>query len=232
MKIIIAPSKTKQLSTSNLLKQKFPLFTEKTNKINNILKKYTKSDLLKIMKIKGTMLDKVYSDIQSFNTNKQGQAFFSFNGLVFKGLDKTRYKTTQYKYIEENIIILDALYGIIEPGTMIKDYRLDFLMKIEINLYDFWNIEQYFKDEVIINLASNEFSKMIKSKQMINISFLQNNDNKFINLATYSKQARGKILNYMILNKINNINDIKKFNEDNYQYNETLSNEYNIVFTR
>jgi cytoplasmic iron level regulating protein YaaA (DUF328/UPF0246 family) len=126
---------------------------------------------------------------------------------------------------------LDAFYGILEPGTLIKPYRLDMKVNIGVNLYNHWKIDDYFKNEIVINLASNEYSKMLNIP-MINISFLQFKNGKYINQATYSKQARGLFLDYIILNKIENVELMKNFNRDNYQYNKNLSDESNMVFTR
>lgn len=37
---------------------------------------------------------------------------------------------------------------------------------------------------------------------------------------------------YIIQNEIDNIEDIKKFNIEDYEYNEELSNDKELVFTR
>ena len=232
MLILLAPSKTKELKLTDTLLATDPLFAKETKAIHKVLKSFTKEELGKIMKIKNKMLDKAYSDISSFASSGSGIAIESFNGLVYKGLDKENYGKAEYNYLEDNLLILDAFYGIIKPSTLIKNYRLDFLMKIGMNLYDYWNIDSYLNDELIINLSSKEFSKMVKSKSVITVSFLQNKNDKFINQATYSKQARGKFLNYLVLNKIEDLVNILKFNLDNYQYNKELSDELNIVFTR
>ena len=73
---------------------------------------------------------------------------------------------------------------------------------------------------------------MIQPKNYINISFKQRKDNSYVNQATYSKQARGKFLNYLILNKITNIMKMKEFKELNYIFNKQLSDEFNLIFTR
>ena len=105
-------------------------------------------------------------------------------------------------------------------------------MNIGVNLYKYWDVAPYFKDELIINLASSEFSKMARGCNLINISFLQEKNGKFVNQATYSKQARGKFLNYLILNKIKSANLMKKYSVDGYIFNVELSNESELVFTR
>ena len=177
-------------------------------------------------------LDNTYNNIKNFAKLKSFHAFEGFSGLVFKGLSKELYHLKEYEYIKSHVIILDALYGVLEPGSVIKQYRLDMKMNIGINLYSFWNIDKYFKDELVINLASNEFSKMVNSKNTVNIAFKQYKKNSYVNQATYAKQARGKFLNYLILNQITEIKAMRNFDDLDYTYNKQLSDDFNIIFTR
>ncbi len=232
MKIIISPSKTQNPKKSIYLLDKEPLYPSNHNKILSILKKFTKDDLKKIMNINNKLLDNTYYNIHNAANLVTSHAFESFNGLVYKGLNKTNYHTKEYEYIETHLRILDAFYGILEPGTLIKSYRLDLKMKIGINLYQLWDINNYFKNELIINLASSEFSMMINVPNTLNISFLQFKNNSYVNQATYSKQARGLFLNYLIIKQISTINEMRKFNVSNYEYNTKLSDKLNMVFTR
>jgi len=232
MKIIISPSKTQIGAKSLKLSDQSMIFPKKQKELQGILAKITKEELKKIMKIDKSLLDKTYDNIQNYANLPTFHAFESFNGLVFKGLQKECYQIKEYDYIQKNIVILDALHGILNPGTLIKPYRLDMKMKIGINLYSFWDIKNYFSDELIINLASNEFSKLITSKNMVNISFLQYKNNSYVNQATYTKQARGQFLNYLILSQIYDLKAMKRFNVNNYTFNTILSDKQNIVFTR
>ena len=232
MKIVISPSKTQNPQKSTLLIDKQVIYKNTHMLIQTKLKEFKKSEIGKIMKINKKLLDETYNNIQNYDNLPNSNAFESFNGLVFKGLQKDIYMKEEYEYIEDNLVILDALYGILEPGTLIKPYRLDLKMKIGLNLYSLWNISDYFKEELIINLASKEFSKLIDKSNYVNISFFQHKENTYVNQATYSKQERGKFLNHLILNKIDNINQMKKYNNNGYTYNDYLSDERNIIFTR
>ena len=232
MKIIISPSKTQNPSKSKYLSDKPIMYPVKHKEILSILQKLDEESLKKIMKIKNDLLKNTYSNIQNYSNLATFHAFESFNGLVFKGLKKELYLKKEYEYIEENLIILDAFYGVLKPGTLIKSYRLDMKMKIGLNLYAFWDINSYFDNELIINLASNEFSTMLNSQNMVNISFLQYKNSSYVNQATYSKQARGQFLNYLIINHITNLDEMKKFKKNNYTYNYKLSDDLNMIFTR
>ncbi|MGL4902511.1 peroxide stress protein YaaA, partial [Cetobacterium sp.] len=124
--------------------------------------------------------------------------------------------------------------------TSIRPYRLDMTNKIlEVSPYDFWreDIEKYllqFKDETFINIASNEFSKILNRKvfNVIDIEFRQYDGDKMKNISTEAKKARGALLNYLIENKISCIEEIKNFNALGYTLSLELSSEKIIFFIK
>ena len=231
LKIILSPSKTTEYQKSNYLTDKVPLYPKKTKKILAQLKKKSKKQLAESLKLSTKLLESTFSDIKNYEANPTYHAFVSFNGLVFKQLQLANYTKEDFLYVEEHVRILDAFYGVLEPGTLIKPYRLDMKAKIDLDLYHFWNISTYFQDEVIVNLASNEFSSMI-NLPMIQIQFLQRKEDTYINQATYSKMGRGMFLDYLVQNKVKTVAEMKLFQAENYQYNPSLSNDNTIVFTR
>jgi hypothetical protein len=232
MKIILSPTKTQIEHDHHNFKDQSLLFPKKHKKVLSVLKKLSKSELSKAMKISGDLLEETYKNIKSYKDLKESQAFDFFTGLVFFNLDRENYQEEEYDYIDRHVVILDALHGVLLPGTMVKKYRLDMKMKIGLDLYKHWQISDYFKDDLVINLASDEFSKMLSSDNMITISFLEYKKGTYKNLATYSKMARGKFLDYMIKNKITEIENLKLFNKESYSFNEELSTNINYVFTR
>ena len=106
-------------------------------------------------------------------------------------------------------------------------------------MYNFWKkeINEYIskslaKDEVLLNLASGEFSKLIDTKKinMINLDFKEEKDGTYKSVSTYSKKARGQFLNYLIKNQVSNIENIKKMELNGYSLNEELSDKKNFIF--
>ncbi len=53
------------------------------------------------------------------------KAICLFNGAVFKNLDYTTLKTEEKIYIESNVCIFSALYGLVPANGGISPYRLD-----------------------------------------------------------------------------------------------------------
>src|SRR5699024_10238719 len=92
-------------------------------------------------------------------------------------------------------------------------YRLDMTMKLNIDLYQYWQqeVDDYFKNEdYLISLASNEFVKMVNHPNIINLDFVEDRGGKLTRNSMYVKQARGKMLEIMVKNKITSLKDIQE----------------------
>ncbi len=197
MKILLSPAKTIKINNNKGVE---PIFNDKTLHLLDLLQKFSKQEISSIMKIKNKILDATYENIQNYNENKCGVAIESYDGMVYKNLN---YKSLQNKnYILENVIILDSFYGLLTPSSLIKNYRLDFKMKLgQLNLYKYWEeeVNDYLQkvivkqNEVLISLASKEFEKLIKIP-FTSVAFRTYKDGKYKNIATHSKTSRGKLL--------------------------------------
>ena len=235
MKILISPSKTQLFKLpENFSNEKFQSIQKK--KYSNFYHEESMEIKKKIEKI---LLE---NNIEFKNLKIKGDealvespAIFTYTGLVFKQLEFSKYDKESYIYMEDNLRILSALYGILGPYDFIKPYRLDFNTKIKgTNLYNIWSefVKEYFsKEDLIVDLASKEYSKMI-SIPKITIHFRQIEEGAYKNKATYGKMARGQMVNFMILNKINSIEEIKNISFDGYGFNEDMSDIKNLYFVK
>ena len=245
MKIIFSPSK--EMREENIFESKKIEFTEskfkdKTNILIGILKEKSLSEIENIMKLKGELLNKTYKDIQDYDKLKSIPAISMYYGVSFKELELEDYSEKTLKYLKNNLLILSALYGASLAFDLLKKYRLDMTMSItDKGLYNFWkkDVNDYIsnildKDEILLNLASSEFSRLIDNKKilMINIDFKEEKDGNYKSISTYSKKARGKFLNYLVKNQIDNLEEIVKIKLDGYNFNKDLSDEKNLIFTR
>ena len=245
MKIIFSPSK--EMREENIFEQKIeeytmPRFEEKTLFLNKTLKNKSLDEIANIMKLKGNLLEKTYENIKNFDKLKSIPAISMYYGVAFKELDLIDYSKESLNYLADNVFILSAFYGVSSPFDLLKNYRLDMTMNIlEGGLYNFWkkDINDYLqsilkKDEILLNLASGEFSKLIDKKviDMISLDFREEKNGVFKSVSSYSKQARGKFLDYIIKNRIKDVKKIKNIEIADYKFNENLSDERNFIFTR
>ena len=172
-------------------------------------------------------------------SNDLFKAFYMYDGLCFKNINREDLDLGDLEYIDKHLFILSALYGAVRPFDLISPYRLDFLMKTEMgNLYKFWQDEiakKVLEDEdLVVNLASDEFSKTIKKyikdKKILDIEFFEKIDGNLKKHSTISKKARGKMLYFMAKNKIEKIEDLKKFDLGGYSFSEEKSTDKKYVF--
>lgn len=232
MKIIISPAKTQ--SDIKVIDRDYtnPLFLNESIELFNKVKELSKEELAKALSIKDKVLNETYEYFH--NKDIENHAISLYTGQVFKGLELDTYNSKQLEYLEEHLYILSALYGVLKPFDKVRNYRLDMKSKIGINLSKYWQekVNSVLDNELIINLASSEFSSLYQGDNMYTITFMENNSGKLKVCATYSKIARGRFLNYLIKECITSIEDIRDIKLDGYEYNIELSSKKELVFVR
>lgn len=233
MKIIIAPAKVMKNKQLNIMQTDL-LFPDKTANLYQHLQKYNVEDLHDIMKISFKMAQTVYDYYHNDDINTT-PAIFCYQGTVLKQLNLNTYNDTDFEYLDKYLTILSAYYGILKYNTGITPYRLDMTMKLDIDLYQYWQkeIDTYYKNEdYLISLASNEFIKMVNHPNIVNLDFVENRGGKLTRNSMYVKQARGKMLDIMIKNKITSLSALKEVTFDDYIYQPSLSTDNNFVYIR
>ena len=220
-------------------------FTKETEEIIRVLKDLTPWDIQSLMKVNEKIALQSYAYFQDFNFNDKGVCgLLAYDGLVFKNIKAEDFTKEDFDYANKHIRILDAFYGMVNPLDDILPYRLEMQYPIKIqgnNLYKFWDDKIYNKlyseDNVIVNLASEEYAKTVRrflneEDIFIDIDFKVNKDGKLKTLATLAKMARGQMVKYIIENKIDNPEDLKDFTFNSFKYCSNLSTSKKFVFIK
>lgn len=223
-----------------------PYFIDDAKKIIDELRKLKYEDLKELWACSDSLTKKSIEmlRVHSF-TSLQTPAILSYDGIAFTHMSPNVFEKDMFDYVEENLIILSAIYGALKPSDGVMPYRLEMQAKLAIegkrNLYEFWGdrIYKYIKpdDGVIINLASKEYSDVItpyisSDDRLIDIVFVEEHNSKLVTKATFAKMARGEIVRFMAQNKVSSIEEIKSFNVLGFFYREDLSNDKKLVFER
>lgn len=250
LKIVLSPSKTQNMKVNSHLERFYeavlssPMEGGGQNdgviklphpKLIKKLRSLSKPKLGKALDIQDKLLEQTYSIYKDWETLEHNYAIGLYTGSVFKGMKIETYDHQQLKYLQEHVRILSALYGVLEPFDQIKPYRLDMNHSVlkETN-EKLWkaSVRTYFSEEdVIVNLASDEFSKVIQWP-MINLVFKEQVSGKWVIKSTYAKIARGLMANYIITNQIQEVEMLKSFQEGGYAFSEALSSPSEWIFTR
>lgn len=255
MLILLSPTRTMDMSTpvpTDCPPATIPHFLNEAKQIADGMKELSAEELAKEMKLNPSLAMNSYIAYQHFGTlkNPSKPAILAYAGSVYKELNAYNFDKTDFEYAQKNVRILSTLYGWIKPLDKIEMYRM--MLRIHVpgtdkgNLYNFWRpkltpicIDDTHKHNgILINLASAEIFKALdsislnKNIQVINPIFKDYRNGKLQSFQIYSKQARGKMAQYIIKNKLYNPEDLKHFTEDKYHYNDRLSSETQYIFIR
>ncbi|WP_077341466.1 peroxide stress protein YaaA [Pseudocolwellia agarivorans] len=239
------PSPTSKFTQSNLL--------EHSQELINRCVQLTPADLSSLMGISdqlaGLNAARFGEWSLPFTTDNAKQAVLAFSGDVYTGLQAYDFDDKSFDFAQQHLRILSGLYGLLKPLDLVQAYRLEMGTKLDndrgANLYQFWgdiithNLNTALEeqgDDVLINLASNEYFKSVKKKSLkatiVTPAFKDWKNGQYKMISFYAKKARGLMANYIIENKISQLDDLKNFNSAGYEYSEDLSKGNDWVFTR
>jgi uncharacterized protein len=259
MLILISPAK--KLDFESIAQTEdftMPDFLDQSQQIIDTLLPYSPQTLGKLMSISDNLSQlnhQRYKDWQTpFTKQNAKQAISTFKGDVYTGMNIESFNETQLAFAQQHLRILSGLYGLLRPLDLMQPYRLEMGTRLQNpngkNLYEFWGETitlainkqlQQTSSRYLINLASNEYFKSVQVKQLevpiitpvfkeLRVDKIKGNHYKVISLL--AKRARGMMSAYILKNKLNNIDDIKLFNEAGYSYNKQYSTNNEWVFTR
>ncbi len=186
---------------------------------------------------------------QPFDANNARQALLSFNGGVYQGLDAATLEGDDLDWAQQHVAILSGLYGVLRPLDLMQPYRLEMGTKLTTrrgkSLYDFWGnrITDHLNawldgqdDKTVVNLASNEYFKSVKAKQLagpvITPVFKDVKDGKARTIFLFAKRARGLMTRWAIQNRISSPAQLKSFDSEDYRFDASDSNDTRWVFKR
>lgn len=254
MLVVISPAKTLDYETpAKTSTFTTPDFLDDSAELIDTLKELSPAQLAKLMsisdKLAGLNAARFGSWSLPFDPDNAKQALLAFKGDVYTGLDAESFKAADFKFAQKHLRILSGLYGLLRPLDLMQAYRLEMGTKLQNSkgkdLYAFWDnkiTEQINsqlkkqKNPVLVNLASNEYFKSIKPKnltgEVITPVFKEYKNGQYKVIAFFAKKARGMMSAYIIKNKITDPDAIKDFDDDGYAYNKKLSSSKEWVFTR
>ncbi|TBX65188.1 peroxide stress protein YaaA [Flavobacterium silvisoli] len=252
MKIVISPAKSLDFESplpTSLYSE--AAFLKQSETIQKILKKKKPKQLSALMDISEKLAELNWQRNQDWQTpftpDNARPAVYAFNGDVYIGLEAYTLPAEKIAVLQDKLRILSGLYGVLKPLDLIQPYRLEMGTKLAIgkskNLYEFWksNITkalnaQLEKEELFVNLASNEYFDAIDTKKLkvpvITPEFKDYKDGKLKMISFFAKKARGMMVRYIIDTNAETLDDLKGFNYEGYVFDGNLSQGNKLVFTR
>lgn len=241
MLILIAESKTmdgrQKMIPSDIWETHKPVGEDLAVQIMNGLQRLSQSELISETGFSASLAAKLRQLIYEFPNKALGQkAIETYNGVVFKALDYESLNDNEKFLCERNVRIISSLYGFLRPDDIIKPYRLDFTTKVAPNgapLNSFWKkdttiqLVKAIREEghsELLNLLPADAAKCVDWKiikrfcKVWKIDFVEvaEGDMTKTPAANKLKTMRGKLLNRILRDEIDDVLKLKAIESDDF----------------
>ncbi len=254
MLIILSPAKALDYKTPpHVASFTQPAFLKQSETLIKQLRKLSPADIANLMDLSDPLAllnFNRYADWKLPLTPENAkQAVLAFDGDVYDGLSAKTLSAADLDFAQQHVRILSGLYGILKPLDLMQPYRLEmgtkFANKGGKNLYEFWgerllkaiNAElREMSQPVAVNLASEEYFKAAVGRKingkLIQPVFEDWKNGQYKIISFYAKRARGLMTRYAVLNRLNDPEGLKDFDDDGYSFAPEVSDDTTWVFRR
>ncbi|MDU2207750.1 YaaA family protein [Veillonella sp.] len=213
MKIVLSPSKTKRIPDTAVGVRDGQFQPRITQKIVKHVQSLDVASLGKALKLKDDKAQALFDFYKEFESYPVGFACESYDGIAFKYLDWAGLSDEAKNFGKNHLVIMSALYGVVEPTMGVRDYRLDMVDKVGMNLYETWReaVDAYFhKEDWILNLASKEYAKMVNHPKVVTIEFWELRGDTYKQMSTSSKMSRGMMAHACLTKQVRPVRDLPR----------------------
>lgn len=246
MKIIISPAKKMKVNTDTLEVRALPVYLHEAEYLRQYLSELSYEELKSLWKCNDQIAQINYERVQTMNLRMHlTPALLSYEGIQYQYMAPAVLEDGQWEYVQEHVCILSGFYGIVHPLDGVTPYRLEMQTKVNLpnvkNLYEYWG-EKIYREvsadtEVIVNLASKEYSKCVEKYltpeiRYITCVFAEYKGDKVIEKGTYAKMARGEMVRFLAERKAERPEEMKSFCRLGYRYSEKESTKERYVFLK
>ena len=249
---VISPAKTFADHRCVFETHTSPQFIDESAKLMTYLRKIGTQDLCELMKVSVAIgklnVERYKRWRKSPRPEVANPSIFAFRGDVYRSINIETLNEKDILFAQNHLRILSGLYGLLKPLDLIQEYRLEMGTRLATKygktLYQFWGDKitaelnrelAKEKSPTLINLASNEYFKVLDADQikarMITPIFKEKKKGVYKVIGINAKRARGLMSRYIIKKRLRNPQQLKKFDLGGYTYREKLSDDSQWVFT-
>ena len=258
MFFVISPAKALDYTTPPMTAMHTqPAFLDDAAALIDILRQRSPAEIAALMQLSDTLAAlntaRYVSWSRPFSLENAKQAVLAFNGDVYEGLDAVSMTEADLEWAQAHLRILSGLYGILRPLDLMQPYRLEMGTRLPnphgAHLYAYWGdrltqeinrllveADDAGEEAVLVNLASEEYFKAIKGGKLkgrrVTPVFEDWKGGRYKIISFYAKRARGLMVRYAILNRLNQVEQLKEFDSEGYAFCPEVSEGDTWVFRR
>ncbi|MGL4931765.1 MAG: peroxide stress protein YaaA [Aeromonas sp.] len=254
MLIVVSPAKTLDYE-SPLVTSRFtqPELLDHSAKLITRARQLSPDQIASLMKISdklaGLNAARFTAWQPEFTPANARQALLAFKGDVYTGLAVEDFSEADLDFAQEHLRMLSGLYGVLRPLDLMMPYRLEMGSRLDNSrgkdLYQFWGevITHHLNDalaaqgdEVLINLASDEYFKSVRPKSLkgriVTPVFKDEKNGQFKIISFYAKKARGMMARHIIKQRLTEVEQLTGFNAEGYTFVPQESDAHTLMFKR
>ena len=246
MRLIISPAKKMNVAPDILEFQGYPEFLEDTDILRRYVSGLSYGEAKALWKCNDAIAEQNFERFRDMDLKRNlTPAIMAYEGIQYQYMAPTVMDGEALAYVQEHLRILSGFYGILKPLDGVVPYRLEMQAKVAVdnhkNLYSFWGkrlAEKLFEEtDVIINLASKEYSKCVSAYLTPEMTFItcvfgEYVNGKVVEKGTYAKMARGEMVRFLAEQKAETPEVMKQFDRLGYHYDVDASDEKTYVFIK
>jgi hypothetical protein len=254
MLILLSPAKSLDYETAPVTdRHTLPQFVDESAALIEVLKPYTPAQIASLMDLSEALsqlnVARYGAWSRKFSKANSKQAALAFNGDVYEGLQAASLKPADLDWAQDHVAILSGLYGILRPLDWMQPYRLEMGTKLANprgkDLYAWWGdtlaehlnkVLAELKDDLIVNLASQEYFKAVKRKalkaRVVECVFEDWKNGQWKVISFHAKRARGLMARHAILKRATTLKALTSFKSEGYAHVPEASEADRLVFRR
>lgn len=251
---LLSPAKALDYETPPHIKTHTqPLFVPQASELIEVLREKSPQQIADLMdlsdQLSGLNVARYQAWRPKFTAQNAKQAVLAFDGDVYGGLDAKTLGEAELDWLQQHLCILSGLYGVLRPLDWMQPYRLEMGTRLVTpkgkNLYQFWGrqIAQYLneraqadKTPVVINLASEEYFKVVDRKallpRVVTCAFEERKGDQYKVVSFFAKRARGLMVRHAVQHRVTRVEQLKDFAQEGYRFVPAASEPDHLVFRR
>lgn len=246
---LLSPAKTLDFErTLPPLDVSTPHFAEEALDLARSAADLTAEQLGKLMHISPKLAQLNVERFNSFADLPERQALFAFAGDVYAGFEVHTLDEAGVAFAQNHVRMLSGLYGLLRPLDAIRPYRLEMGTRWapgHKKLTDWWGdrianlLRAQVAEEgsgVVLNLASQEYFAAVAGRlpglRVIEVEFRERGPDGPRFVSFHAKRARGMMARWMCEHHVDDIEAMRGFDSDGYQFDAGESDSNRWRFTR
>lgn len=248
MRIIVSPAKKMRVYTESPRPLGTPRFLGDAERILAWMRTLPYPEVKRLWAASDAIARPVYDRLPHLDLTDPAEltpALLAYDGIAFAYMAPDVFSEQDFAYVDDHLLILSGLYGVLRPYDGVVPYRLEMQAKAHVagtrSLYDYWG-DRIAKavaapGETVVNLASKEYSRCVErhlpaGARLVTCTFGELVGGRVVQRGVYAKMARGDMVRFMAEQGVEGPEGLRSYDRMGYRLDEGRSDADELVFVR